>query len=336
MAHKVLLTGGAGFIGSHTYVALKNAGYDAIIVDNFSNARRDVTDRLEIITGAPVECIEGDVLDGVLLDRIFAEHTIDAVIHYAALKAVGESMGKPLDYLNTNIAGLYSLLDAMQRADVFTLVFSSSATVYGQPDHLPVDEAAPRGFNNPYGYTKLVCEQSLEQISAADDRWAFGVLRYFNPVGAHETGLIGEDPNDIPNNLVPYIAKVATGEQDQLSVWGDDYDTPDGTGIRDYIHVTDLARGHVQSLDALLKSRQGHVVNLGTGTGYSVLEVVKAYERAAGRALPYRIAPRRPGDVACVYGDTKLARELLGFEAELGLDDMCASSWNWVSRRKNT
>lgn len=336
MSKKILLTGGAGFIGSHTYVALKDAGYEPVILDNFSNARRDVTDRLEIITGAPVVCIEGDVLDGDLLERIFSDHKIDAVIHFAALKAVGESVEQPFEYLNTNIAGLYSLLGAMRRANVFTLVFSSSATVYGQPDQLPVRETAPRSFNNPYGYSKLVCEQSLEQIAASDHRWAFGVLRYFNPVGAHETGLIGEDPNDIPNNLVPYIAKVATGELSQLSVWGDDYDTPDGTGVRDYIHVVDLARGHVQSVDALLKSGEGHVVNLGTGTGYSVLEMVKAYEHAAGRQLPYQIAPRRAGDVACVYGDPRLAHELLGFKAELGLDEMCASSWNWVSRRKNT
>lgn len=336
VVQKILLTGGAGFIGSHTYVALKAAGYEAVILDNFSNARQDVIDRLEIITGAPVEHVVGDVLDGALLDRIFSEHAIQAVIHFAALKAVGESVDKPLDYLNTNIVGLYSLLGAMQRAELFSLVFSSSATVYGEPARLPVDETAPRSFNNPYGFTKLVCEQSLEQIAASDDRWAFGVLRYFNPVGAHETGLIGEDPNDIPNNLVPYIAKVATGELEQLSIWGDDYDTPDGTGVRDYIHVMDLARGHVQSLDALLASGTGHVVNLGTGTGYSVLDVLRAYERAAGRTLRYRIAPRRAGDVACVYGDTQLAEQTLGFKAELGLDEMCASSWNWVSRRKNT
>ncbi|WP_275392985.1 UDP-glucose 4-epimerase GalE [Aliiroseovarius sp. Z3] len=336
MAQKILLTGGAGFIGSHTYVALKNAGFEAVILDNFSNARRDVTDRLEVITGAPVILIEGDVRDEALLHRIFADHDITAVIHFAAQKAVGESVEKPLDYMDSNIAGLYALLRSMQRAEVFRLVFSSSATVYGQPDQLPVSETAARSFNNPYGFTKLVCEQSLEQIAASDDRWAFGVLRYFNPVGAHETGLIGEDPNDIPNNLMPYIAKVATGELAQLSVWGDDYDTPDGTGVRDYIHVMDLAKGHVQSLDALLTSGTGHVVNLGTGTGYSVLEVLRAYERACGHTIPCRIAPRRAGDVARVYGDTRLAEQILGFKAELGLDEMCASSWNWISRRKNT
>ena len=224
----------------------------------------------------------------------------------------------------------------MQRAGVFTLVFSSSATVYGQPDQLPVPETAPRSFNSPYGYTKLVCEQSLEQIADSDDRWTFGILRYFNPAGAHPTGLIGEDPNDIPNNLMPYIAKVATGELETLSIFGADYDTPDGTGVRDYIHVMDLARGHVQSVETLLNTGESHTVNLGTGTGYSVLDMLKAYERAAGHTLAYEIAPRRAGDIACVYGDPKLARDLLGFKAKLGLDDMCASSWNWVSRRKNT
>lgn len=335
MAQQVLLTGGAGFIGSHTYVALKEAGYDVVILDNFSNARHSVLDRLEIITGAPVKLIEGDVLDAHLVDRVFAENQIDAVIHFAALKAVGESVEQPLNYMHTNISGLYTLLNAMKEAGVFSLVFSSSATVYGQPDQLPVCETAPRSFTNPYGYTKLACEQSLEQIAASDPRWAFGVLRYFNPVGAHPSGLIGEDPNDIPNNLMPYIAKVATGELEKLSVWGDDYDTPDGTGVRDYIHVMDLAKGHVQSVDTLLQSGQGHTVNLGTGKGYSVLEMLRAYEQAAGKKLPYRIAPRRAGDVASVYGDPSLAKETLGFEAEQGLDDMCASSWNWVSRRKN-
>lgn len=336
MAQQVLLTGGAGFIGSHTYVALKNAGYDVIILDNFSNARHSVLDRLETITGAPVKVIDGDVLDAHLVGRVFAENQIDAVIHFAALKAVGESVEKPLNYMHTNISGLYTLLNAMKEAGVFSLVFSSSATVYGQPDQLPVCETAPRSFTNPYGYTKLACEQSLEQIAASDPRWAFGVLRYFNPVGAHPSGLIGEDPNDTPNNLMPYIAKVATGELEQLSVWGDDYDTPDGTGVRDYIHVMDLAKGHVQSVDTLLQSGQGHTVNLGTGKGYSVLEMLRAYEKAAGKKLAYRIAPRRAGDVASVYSDPSLAKETLGFEAEQDLDDMCASSWNWVSRRKNT
>lgn len=336
MAHKVLLTGGAGFIGSHTFVELTKAGYQVVILDNFSNADRGVLDRLEVISGEKVVHVDGDVLDQDLLTRVFAEHKFDAVIHFAALKAVGESTEKPLDYLTTNISGLYALLNVMKAAGVFRLVFSSSATVYGQPDQLPVPETAPRSFNNPYGYTKLVCEQSLEQVAAADDRWAFGILRYFNPAGAHETGLIGEDPNDIPNNLMPYIAKVATGELQKLSVFGNDYDTPDGTGVRDYIHVMDLARGHVQSVDALLKTGEGHTVNLGTGTGYSVMDMLRAYEKAAGKELPYQMSPRRAGDVASVYGDPTKARDVLGFSATRGLDDMCESSWNWVSRRKNS
>lgn len=336
MSQKVLLTGGAGFIGSHTYIELIKSGYDVVILDNFSNAQPDVIDRLEVITAAPVTCYKGDVLDGALLDQIFAEHKIDAAIHFAALKSVGESVDIPLEYMNTNIAGLYSLMRAMDRADVSALVFSSSATVYGQPDQLPVPESAERSFTNPYGFTKLACEQSLEQVAASNDKWAFGILRYFNPAGAHETALIGEDPNDIPNNLMPYIAKVATGELAELSVFGGDYDTPDGTGVRDYIHVTDLARGHVQSVKALLETGQCHTVNLGTGIGYSVLDMLHAYERAAGKPLPHKIAPRRPGDVASVYANPEKARDILGFTADLGLDEMCASSWNWVSRRKNT
>ncbi|MDA5092972.1 UDP-glucose 4-epimerase GalE [Aliiroseovarius sp. KMU-50] len=336
MPKKVLLTGGAGFIGSHTYVELVKAGFDVVILDNFSNARPDVIDRLEVITGAPVACYTGDVLDGTLLDQIFTEHKIEAAVHFAALKAVGESAEIPLDYMNTNIAGLYSLLRTMERGGCTRLVFSSSATVYGQPDQLPVTETAPLSYTNPYGFTKLACEQSLEQIAASNDKWAFGILRYFNPAGAHETALIGEDPNDIPNNLMPYIAKVATGDLAELSVFGNDYDTQDGTGVRDYIHVSDLARGHVLSLNALLETDESHTVNLGTGTGYSVLDMLHAYKKAAGHPLPHKFAPRRAGDVASVYADPSLARDLLGFEAELGLDDMCVSSWNWVSRRKNT
>lgn len=336
MAQKILLTGGAGYIGSHTYVELIKEGYEVVLLDNFSNARRDVLGRLEMITGVTTACVEGSVLDATLLKELFGAHSFDAVIHFAAHKAVGESTEKPLEYLTTNISGLYTLLGAMKDAGVFRLVFSSSATVYGEPDQLPVPETATLGFNSPYGYSKLACEQSLEQIAALDDRWAFGVLRYFNPAGAHSSGLIGEDPNDTPNNLMPYIAKVATGELGELAVFGNDYDTHDGTGVRDYIHVDDLARGHVLSVGALLSGESGHVLNLGTGIGYSVLELLAAYERASGRKLPHRIAPRRAGDVACVYGDPRKAAETLGFKAERGLDEMCQSSWNWVSRRKNT
>lgn len=336
MADTILLTGGAGYIGSHTYCELAQAGYQVVILDNFSNSRPDVLDRLEVITGAPVKCYTGDVLDRATLDKVFGENEISAVIHFAALKAVGESAEKPLEYIQTNVGGLINLLDAMRDAGVWRLVFSSSATVYGDPDILPVPEDAPRGYTNTYGFTKLVCEQTLEQVGAADERWAFGILRYFNPVGAHDTGLIGEDPNGIPNNLMPYIAKVATGDLEKLSVFGDDYDTPDGTGVRDYIHVVDLARGHVQSVGALIGTGESHTVNLGTGTGYSVLDMVKAYERACGHPLAYQIAPRRPGDVAATYADPTLAGKVLGFAAERDLDNMCETSWNWVSRRKNT
>ena len=263
MAHKILLTGGAGYIGSHTFVELAAAGYEVVILDNFSNSRPDVLDRLEVISGTPATCYTGDVRDRALLDRIFAEHEIAAVIHFAALKAVGESAKIPLQYIQTNVGGLLTLLEAMEAAGVWRLVFSSSATVYGDPEVLPVPETAPLSYTNPYGFTKLACEQILEQVGAANDAWTFGVLRYFNPVGAHDTGLIGEDPNGLPNNLMPYIAKVATGELEKLSVFGDDYDTPDGTGVRDYIHVVDLARGHVQSVDALIETGESHTVNLG-------------------------------------------------------------------------
>ncbi|GKY86462.1 UDP-glucose 4-epimerase GalE [Sinisalibacter aestuarii] len=336
MAEKILLTGGAGYIGSHTYCELVAAGYEVVIFDNFSNSRPDVLERLEVITGAPVTCYTGDVLDRAALDRVFSENEIAAVIHFAALKAVGESAEKPLEYIQTNVSGLITMLDAMRAADVWRLVFSSSATVYGEAEMLPIPEDAPRGYTNTYGFTKLVCEQTLEQIAASDPRWAFGTLRYFNPAGAHDTGLIGEDPNDIPNNLMPYIAKVATGELEKLSVFGNDYDTPDGTGVRDYIHVVDLARGHVQSVRALIETGTSHTVNLGTGTGYSVLDMLHAYERACGHDLAYVIAPRRAGDVGSCYADPAKAAQVLGFQAERGLDDMCSTSWNWVSRRKNT
>ncbi|GGD21417.1 UDP-glucose 4-epimerase GalE [Sinisalibacter lacisalsi] len=336
MTDKILLTGGAGYIGSHTYVELVAAGFDVVILDNFSNSSPDVIDRLEVITGAPVTVYTGDVLDSVVLDRVFTEHNITAAIHFAALKAVGESAEKPIEYIHTNVSGLLTLLAAMKRHGAYRLVFSSSATVYGEPETLPIPEGAPRSYTNTYGFTKLVCEQTLEQVAASDPRWAFGTLRYFNPAGAHDTGLIGEDPNDIPNNLMPYIAKVATGELERLSVFGDDYDTPDGTGVRDYIHVVDLARGHVQSLRALIETGESHTVNLGTGHGFSVLEMLKAYEKACGHDLAYVIAPRRAGDVAASYADPSKARELLGFRAERDLDNMCATSWSWVSRLKNS
>jgi len=335
MTLTVLLTGGAGYIGSHTFVALRAAGYDAVILDDFSNARGDVPDRLEAITGAPVRVYRGDVRDAGLLARVFAENRIGAVVHFAALKAAGESVGKPLDYIDVNVTGLVTLLKAMRAAGCGRLVFSSSATVYGTPEVLPVPETAPRGYANPYGFTKLVCEQILEQVAAADPGLAVATLRYFNPVGAHASALIGEDPQDFPNNLVPYIAEVALGRRAALNVFGDDWPTRDGTGVRDYIHVEDLARGHVLSLTRLVETGEGHTVNLGTGRGYSVLEMLQAYSRAVGRELPHVIAPRRPGDVAEVVADPSRAAALLGFRAEKGVDEMCASSWAFVSRRAN-
>ncbi|MGY6410527.1 MAG: UDP-glucose 4-epimerase GalE [Alkalilacustris sp.] len=330
----ILLTGGAGYIGSHTCVALAEAGHRPVILDDFSNAAQDVPERLGRILGAVPEVWRGSVLDAELLGRLFATHDIAAVIHFAALKAVGDSVARPLEYARINLGGLMTLLEAMRAAGVFRLVFSSSATVYGVPDRLPIREDAPTGFTNPYGYTKLAGEQLLAQVAASDPRWAIGVLRYFNPAGAHGSGLIGEDPADIPNNLMPYIAQVAVGAQPALRVFGDDYDTPDGTGVRDYIHVEDLAEGHVLSLEALRRTGQGHLVNLGTGRGYSVLEMLATYGRACGRELPHVVAPRRPGDVAACYADPTRAAALLGFEARRGLDEMCASSWRWISGRQ--
>ncbi|MEM7295642.1 MAG: UDP-glucose 4-epimerase GalE [Pseudomonadota bacterium] len=331
---KVLLTGGAGYIGSHTYVALLEAGFEVVMVDDFSNAKRSVLQRLCQITGQnAVECYEGSVLDSALLARIFEEHEIDAVVHFAARKAVGESMDMPLEYLETNCTGLLTLMKAMREAQVWRLVFSSSATVYGDPKEVPTPETAPRRAMNPYGATKIMGEMVLEQAKAGPDPWKFGVLRYFNPVGAHPSALIGEDPTDIPNNLMPYIAKVARGELPHLNVFGNDYTTPDGTGVRDYIHVMDLARGHVLSLQALLIGAGDHLVNLGTGRGYSVMEMLEAYERACGQALPHVVTARRPGDVPVYLAKVDAARDVLGFECEFDLDAMCTSSWAWVSRQ---
>lgn len=331
MAKRILLTGGAGYIGSHTYVALLEAGYECVVLDNFSNASHSVPPVLEKITGVPVQLVEGDVLDRDCLDRIFSAHHIDAVIHFAAFKSVGESVANPLAYMQCNIGGLVTLMQAMEAAGVFHLVFSSSASVYGTPQTLPVPETAPLSYASPYGYTKLACEQIIAQACAADPRWAVGVLRYFNPVGAHPSGLIGEDPKDIPNNLMPYIAKVAAGELPQLSVFGNDYPTQDGTGVRDYIHVCDLAAGHVLSLQSLLEKNAGHLVNLGTGQGYSVLELLAAYSKACGRDLPYEIVERRPGDPAASFADPQKAKDVLGFRATHDLDEMCASSWHWIN-----
>lgn len=333
---KILLTGGAGYIGSHTYVELVSAGHDVVILDNFSNARKDVIERLERITDAPVPCYEGDVLDPAFLASVFEAHDFDAVIHFAALKAVGESVQKPLEYFQTNCTGFSNLLMAMRDAGVFRVVFSSTATVYGVPESLPYTEDHRIAPESPYAQTKAICETLLRQLKASDDRWSYGILRYFNPAGAHDSALIGEDPNDIPNNLMPYIAKVATGELPHLNVFGNDYDTPDGTGVRDYIHVVDLAQGHVQSVNKLIDEDDTHTLNLGTGTGYSVFDMLRSYEKACGHTLPYQIGPRRAGDIDCFYADPATARDYLGFEAKRGLDDMCLTSWNWVSRVRNS
>lgn len=332
MTQKILLTGGAGYIGSHTYAALSAAGHRAVILDDFSNARRSVTERLGGLTGAPVTIIDGDVNDAALLARIFAGHAIDAVIHFAAKKAVGESVAKPLDYAHVNIGGLTTLMQAMAAAGVFRLVFSSSATVYGEAQIVPTPETAPLSHTSPYAYTKIACEQIIEQAEASDPRWAIGRLRYFNPVGAHPSGLIGEDPNQRPNNLMPLIAKVAAGEMPEIQVFGDDYDTPDGTGVRDYIHVSDLAEGHVKSLAALERTGRGHLVNLGTGRGHSVLEMIRAYARAANHPLPHRIVPRRPGDVPVYLADPSRAADLLDFRTSRDLDAMCQTSWRWICK----
>ncbi|CTQ50308.1 UDP-glucose 4-epimerase GalE [Jannaschia donghaensis] len=329
---RILLTGGAGYIGSHTYVALKAAGYDVTILDNFDNADRGVIDRLARLTGEAVDLVEGSVLDRQVLDDLLGAKTYDGAVHFAAKKAVGESVAKPLDYFQYNIGGLITLTQAMRDAGVFRIVFSSTATVYGEPEVFPLTEDLPLSYTSPYAFTKLTSEQILAQAAQADP-WIVGVLRYFNPVGAHPSGLIGEDPMGIPDNLMPFIAKVAMGEMEKLRVFGDDYDTPDGTAWRDYIHVMDLARAHVQSLDALMKGR-AHTLNIGTGNPVSVLQMHAAYQAAVGRDLPYEIAPRRAGDVPKLYADPSRARAELGFEAEHGLEEMCESSWNWVQAQK--
>lgn len=329
----ILVTGGAGFIGSHTCVELAAAGESYLIYDNFSNSSADVLDRMERITGRRPLCVEGDVRDRAALDRLFAEHSIREVIHFAALKAVGESVAQPLRYYEHNVGGTVALLQAMQAAGVHSLVFSSSATVYGDPASLPIREDFPLSATNPYGRSKLWIEEMLADLDRAEPgQWSLARLRYFNPVGAHESDLIGEDPRDIPNNLMPYVSQVAIGQRQQLSVYGDDYATPDGTGVRDYIHVTDLARGHLAALRHLRKQQGLLTVNLGTGRPVSVLEMVKAFERASGRPVPYQIVARRPGDVAQCWADPAEAERLLGWKAMLDLDRMCEDAWRWQSQ----
>lgn len=329
MAETLLLTGATGYIGSHTWVALLDAGYDVIGLDNLSNSRREVVGRIGAITGRTPHFIEGDVRDRALLARLFARLPIAGTIHFAALKAVGESVADPLAYYDNNLAGLLAVCAAMRAAQARRLVFSSSATVYGDPASVPVVESFPLSATNPYGQTKLAGEQILRDLERSDAAWRIAYLRYFNPIGAHPSGLIGEDPEGIPNNLVPYVAQVAAGRRARLQVFGGDYPTPDGTGVRDYLHVCDLAAGHVAALDYLCRESRGLTVNLGTGQGYSVLEVIEAYRRASGRPVPYEIVARRPGDIAACYADPSLAAQLLGWRARYGLARMCEDSWRW-------
>ena len=331
----VLITGGAGYIGAHTAVELLQNGEDIVIVDNFVNSKPEVLDAVRTITGRDFPFYEADLLDRDAVDRIFSENEIDTVIHFAGLKAVGESVSKPLEYYHNNLTGTFVLCDRMRAHSVKRMVFSSSATVYGNPQYVPLDESHPLSTTNPYGATKLFLEQILSDLAAADPAWSVVLLRYFNPIGAHESGLIGEDPRGIPNNLVPYIAQVAVGKLEKLHVYGDDYPTHDGTGVRDYIHVVDLARGHVAALRKLAQNCGLFTCNLGTGKGYSVLDVLHAYEKACGKTLPYVIDPRRPGDIAECYADPAKARDELGWEARYGIEEMCASSWKWQSANPN-
>ena len=331
----VLVTGGAGYIGSHTTVELLKAGYNAIIVDNLSNSKEEAVRRVEQISGKKVEFYCGDIRDKDCLRNIFIENKIDAVINFAGLKAVGESVQKPIEYYDCNIGGLISLVEVMREFNCKNLVFSSSATVYGDPKSVPIYEDFELHTTNPYGSTKLFIEYILKDLYKADNEWNIAILRYFNPVGAHPSGLIGEDPNGIPNNLSPYITKVAVGKLPYLNVFGNDYPTHDGTGVRDYIHVCDLAEGHVLAVDKLLKNSGLVIVNLGTGTGYSVLDMVKAFSEANGKEIPYKIAPRRPGDIAECYACPDLAFKVLGFKAKRTLFDMCRDSLNWQKKNPN-
>ncbi len=329
---KILVTGGAGYIGSHTCVELLESGHEVVVLDNFCNSKIESLNRVEKITGKKIAVIEADIRDRDALRTAFGAHAIDSVIHFAGLKAVGESVGQPLRYYDNNLSGTIALTEVMQESGVKNLVFSSSATVYGDPHSVPIREDFPTGgTTNPYGTSKLMIEQILRDLYKSDSTWRIGILRYFNPVGAHESGLIGEDPNGIPNNLMPFIAQVAVGRREFLQVFGNDYPTPDGTGVRDYIHVVDLARGHVLALDYLTKNQGLFTVNLGTGQGYSVLDMVNAFRNASGREIPHRIVERRAGDIACCYADPELAKALLGWSANLGIDRMCQDSWRWQS-----
>lgn len=327
----ILVTGGAGYIGSHTCVELLNEGYDVIVVDNLCNSCKEALDRVQEITGKTLKFYEVDILDREGLTKVFEAEQIDSVIHFAGLKAVGESVAKPLEYYQNNITGTLVLCDVMRSHGVKSIVFSSSATVYGTPAFVPITEECPKGIcTNPYGWTKSMLEQILTDLHTADPEWKVILLRYFNPIGAHESGRIGENPKGIPNNLVPYITQVAVGKLESLGVFGDDYDTPDGTGVRDYIHVVDLAIGHVKAIEKMAKIKDGVLIyNLGTGIGYSVLDIVKGFEKAVGQPIPYVIKPRRPGDIATCYADPTRAKKELGWEAVRDLNKMCEDSWRW-------
>lgn len=333
----ILLPGGAGYIGSHTAVELLNAGKEIVIIDNFSNSKPEVLDKIKQITGKDFKFYEMDYSNKEELNKVFTENKIDAVLNFAGYKAVGESVKKPIEYYMNNISGALVLLDVMRAHNCKKFIFSSSATVYGDPATVPITEEFPTGgTTNPYGTTKLFIEQILKDIYNSDNSWDICILRYFNPVGAHESGLIGEEPQGIPNNLMPYVARVAAGILPELSVFGNDYDTPDGTGVRDYIHVVDLAKGHVKALEKLDKEHEGlFIYNLGTGTGYSVLDMVKAFEKATGKEVKYKIAPRRPGDIAKCYADPAKAKIELGWIAEKNLDDMCKDSWHYIEMSQN-
>ena len=332
----ILVTGGAGYIGSHTCVELLEAGYEVVVVDNLYNASPKAIERVEEITGKKVTFYEADLLDKESLEKIFANHDIDAVIHFAGYKAVGESVQKPIEYYHNNMTGTLILCDVMRNHGVKNIVFSSSATVYGDPAQIPITENCPKGQpTNPYGWTKSMLEQVLTDIHTSDPEWNVILLRYFNPIGAHKSGIIGEDPKGIPNNLVPYIAQVAVGKRAALGVFGNDYDTPDGTGVRDYIHVVDLAAGHVKAIEKIKQNPGVEVYNLGTGNGYSVLQVVEAFGKACGHPIPYEIKPRREGDIATCYCDPQKAKEDLGWTAKYGVDEMCQDTWRWQSGNPN-
>ena len=330
----VLVTGGAGFIGSHTAVELLNAGKEIVILDNFSNSKPQSLEAIKKITGKDFKFYEMDYLDREKLEKVFEENKIDSVLNFAGFKAVGESVEKPIEYYTNNISGALVLLDTMKKYGVKKFVFSSSATVYGEPERIPITEDCKTGgTTNPYGTSKLFIEQILKDIYNSDNSWDIAILRYFNPVGAHESGLIGEEPQGIPNNLMPYVVRVAAGKLKELSVFGNDYDTPDGTGVRDYIHVVDLAKGHIKALEKLEKEGKGlYIYNLGTGKGYSVLDMVNAFEKSTGKKVAYKIAPRRAGDIATCYSDPTKAKEELGWEAIKTLDEMCKDSWNFINR----